>query len=145
MKNTKTNVRRTNPKSTAEMHVLVVDDDEFQCEVMQQTLASIGVGRVTIATSGQEALMKFAAESGAAIDLMVCDLHMPHMDGFEFMGAAAQAGFQGALIIASGQNEDIRRSAELVAQLRRLRVLGAVAKPVQKADLSRLIRMTLYP
>jgi hypothetical protein len=66
------------------------------------------------------------------------------MDGFEFMGAAAQAGFQGALIIVSGQNEDIRRSAELVAQLRRLRVLGAVAKPVQKADLSRLIRMTLY-
>ncbi|TAH13691.1 MAG: response regulator [Curvibacter sp.] len=143
MKTTKTNARRALPKNVAEMHVLVVDDDDFQCEVMQETLTSMGVGLVTIATSGPDALLKLTMESGTTIDLMVCDLHMPHMDGFEFMGAAAQAGFQGALIIASGQSEDIRRSAELVAQLKRFRVLGAVAKPVHKNDLTRLIRMSL--
>ncbi len=143
MKTTKTIVRRAASKNIAEMHVLVVDDDDFQCEVMQQTLASIGVGRVTTATSGPDALLKLTLEPDAAVDLMVCDLLMPNMDGFEFMGAAAQSGFQGALIIVSGQSEDIRRSAELVAQLKRFRVLGAVAKPVQKADLTRLIRMSL--
>ena len=61
--------------------VLVVDDDSSVRRVMAQILGALGYGVVT-ARNGLDALNVFCWE-GEEIDLVVTDLRMPVMDGYE--------------------------------------------------------------
>jgi CheY-like chemotaxis protein len=120
------------------LQVLVVDDDPLQLEIISDLLRDLGVGIVTSAKSGAEAV-RCIAGARSPFQLMVSDLQMPGMDGFEFMEAAAQGGFKGSLIIASGQSSDVMHSASLVARLRRFNLLGTLPKPVDPAALKDLL------
>jgi len=129
------------PRKTVEaLKVLVVDDDPFQLEFIAEVLRGLGVLDITLAASSEQALQaQNRYRDGTPFDLLLCDLHMPGMDGFQLMEAIASAGYKGALIIVSGQGSTVMRSASLVAQLRRFRLLGALEKPVDKSALSALL------
>ena len=62
-------------------HALVVEDDEASRQVMMRALASAG-WRVSEASNGKEGLDRMAESRP---DLIVLDLMMPVMHGFEFM------------------------------------------------------------
>lgn len=129
-------------KSRASLKVLLVDDDPFQLEFIADVLRTLTIQDITQATSGEKALQAMSGIKGgaaSAFDLMISDLHMPGMDGFQFMEAAGKAGFKGALIIASGQDSKVVHSATLVAQLRRFNLLGSLKKPVEATAMSDLI------
>ncbi len=122
------------------LRVLVVDDDPFQLEVIAEALRDLGVIDITTAASGELALQAvLKANKLAAFDLMVSDLHMPGMDGFQYMDAVARSGFYTALIIVSGQSSEVMHSASLVAQLRRFKLLGTLSKPIDKTQLDALV------
>jgi CheY-like chemotaxis protein len=61
------------------MHILVAEDNEFNSELLKQLLA-LGGHQVTLATHGRDALL-LALEG--TFDLLLLDLHMPEMDGFQ--------------------------------------------------------------
>lgn len=116
--------------------VLVVDDDPLQLALLQDYFSSkpgFQVSACDRAQAGLEAVRRFGA---AAFVLAVVDLHMPGMDGFQFMEQLQSSGFRGGLAIVSGQGEAVMHSASLVARLRHFRLLGHWAKPVSRADLS---------
>lgn len=122
------------------LRVLVVDDDPLQLEINADLLRGLGVVDITTSASAELALKAIARAQGAsAFNLMLSDLHMPGMDGFQFMEAVARNGFAGALIIVSGQNSTVVHSASLVAQLRRFKLLGTLGKPVERDKLSELL------
>ncbi len=128
------------PKSREALRVLVVDDDLFQLELNTDLLKGLGVTDIITASNGDLALQAIAKAGGASgFHLMLTDLHMPGMDGFQFMEAAARNGFKGALIIVSGQSTEVMRSASLVAQLRRFKLLGTLTKPVVQTQLSSML------
>src|SRR5215471_18880587 len=58
--------------------ILIVDDEPFNVDYLQQELEDLGYATVS-AANGQEALEKVAAE---VPDLILLDVMMPVMDGF---------------------------------------------------------------
>lgn len=119
------------------MRVLVIDDDSFQLEFLPEVLKTLGLLDISVASSGEQALSSIA--QSAPFDLILVDLYMPGMDGFQFMEALGKRGFKGSMILISGQSSSVLRSAELVAQLRRFNLLGALSKPADRAALEQLI------
>lgn len=128
----------TTPLSRSALKVLLVDDDSFQLDMISEILQSLGIVDITLSSSGAQALQTMNDKS-RTFNLLVMDLHMPGMDGFQFMESVAKTGYNGALIIVSGQSADVMRAATMVAELRRFTLLGAVPKPVGRAALSELI------
>ena len=64
--------------------VMVVDDDAFMRSFVTSTLEAIGVGHVITAENGTDALTQLA-ETDGAVDLVICDIEMPEMTGYEFV------------------------------------------------------------
>jgi len=71
----------TTETKPSQAHILIVEDDEDTLELLQSTFKTKGF-RVTTCQSAQEALEIAPANS---IDLILSDIGMPHMDGFEMM------------------------------------------------------------
>lgn len=130
---------RTQGSQPTRPRALIVDDDGFQLALLKELLHESGWADVTTCNSARAALAAVQHIGANAYGLMLVDLHMPEMDGFQFMAQIEAAGFRGAMVIVSGQSSVVMHSAELVAQLRRFKLLGTVAKPVQKAELLALI------
>ncbi len=61
-------------------NILIVEDEEDLCKVFTLRAQKSGFGVIT-AGDGLQALAKVQTEN---IDLIVLDLMMPHMNGFEF-------------------------------------------------------------
>jgi CheY-like chemotaxis protein len=120
------------------IRVLLVDDDVFQLDFVSEVLMSLDLREVTAMVSGARAL-QLLSQRQQPFDVLLMDLAMPGADGFPFLEAVAQTGFRGATIFMSGHSEVVLRSAKLVAQLRRLTLLGTVAKPVGRTALGELI------
>ena len=66
-----------------ERRILVVEDDESMRELLRLHLSSAGYA-VEVA---EDAIAAGYAVLKAAPDLIVCDVAMPHMDGFELVAA----------------------------------------------------------
>ncbi len=64
--------------------VMVVDDEEFSRKFVVRILESIGIGHVITAENGSVALSRLDETEGD-VDLVICDIEMPEMTGYEFV------------------------------------------------------------
>lgn len=63
--------------------IMVVEDDELGLKYVKTLLQGIGVGLVMGVENGAEAMLVLS-ETEHDIDLVICDVEMPQMNGFEF-------------------------------------------------------------
>lgn len=116
--------------------VLIIDDDDLSIFLIGFTLQKIPyIKSYESVTSGWEAL-KFLEESkGQGPDLILVDLNMPEMDGFEFMERydkkfAAEYPETKLIVVTSSQREsDKTRSLSFRS------VKGFVQKPLTEEKL----------
>jgi DNA-binding NtrC family response regulator len=120
------------------LKVMIIDDDDFQTEFVSDLLAELGLTHIVIANGGKSGLATFDATEPKP-DLLICDIQMPDIDGFEFMKALSERHYSGGVILMSGQGARVLYSASLVAQLSRQNFLGTIEKPVQKEMLMKII------
>ena len=116
------------------LRVLLVDDDEFVLDFVEDMLHGLGVKSVSRSLDGNAAL---AAVDGAIrpLQLLICDLNMPGMDGIEFLRHLADRGFEGGVILSSGSDKRVIKTVESLVQAHKLRFLGTLQKPVEEAAL----------
>ncbi|NMG46445.1 EAL domain-containing protein [Aromatoleum toluvorans] len=110
------------------MKILIVDDDLIVCKILATQLTALGAGEVSCHAWARDALARIAG--GEGIGLIFLDLRMPELDGIEFVRELAHFGYRGGLVLISGEDPRILRTAERLAQAHRLRVLGALSKPI---------------
>ncbi len=65
-----------------DLRILVVDDMAISRQLMVQMLEQIGIGSVSTASDGGQAL---SALRDNPADLVICDLNMPGMDGLALL------------------------------------------------------------
>lgn len=64
------------------LHVLSVDDEPFSQQVLCRMLEHIGIGTISTAGDGQAAL-EVLSTADPPVDIVITDIEMPAMDGFE--------------------------------------------------------------
>jgi len=113
--------------------ILVVDDEKRLCDLVRAYLTQEGF-RVVTASNGQEALYAARHEKP---DLILLDLMMPEMGGFEFMHAYGREG-EAPIIILTAKLEEQDKVLGLE--------LGAddyVTKPFSMRELTARVRAVL--
>ncbi len=70
------------PENIAGMRVLLVEDNELNCEIVEYILRDAGAEVVT-ASNGKTAVDAFAASQPGSFDCVLMDLMMPVMSGYE--------------------------------------------------------------
>ena len=93
--------------------ILIVDDEKSLARAFELKLTHAGFSAQT-ASNGQEALEKLRTQH---FDLMLLDLVMPSMDGFQVLETLKQEGIQLPVIVTSNlsQTEDMKRAKSLGA------------------------------
>ena len=109
-------------------HVLLVEDNDINREIAMELLKMSGI-TVDCARDGQEAVDKFQA-NGEDYDLILMDVQMPVLDGYQATGAIRRSGHPRALSVpiiamtADAFHEDVVRAADAGMD-------GHLAKPIE--------------
>ena len=118
--------------------ILVVDDDEFQRDLIGLQLSNLGCHAILMAANGAEALKQFDLHK-ASLRLIISDLSMPDMDGLVMMRHLAQRDFGGAIVLLSSMQDEILSSAGGLANAHGLNILGCLSKPCNPEKLRSLL------
>lgn len=94
-------------KGRREARVLVVDDEPQMVKIVEGVLRLLGVGSISTAIDGQEALKLVKSSSDKPFDLVVCDWQMPNMDGLEFL-EAFRADYPGTAFVMLTAKTDVQ-------------------------------------
>jgi len=126
------------------MDVLVIDDDDLMCEVVERSLRRIGAGyRVVSAIDGQDGLDILRGRSETKVSqpyLVLLDLNMPRMDGFEFLEEVRKDPklWQSVIFVLTTSNADGDRTRAYDEQIAGYMVKSAVGP--QLAHLATMLR-----
>ena len=127
---------RKGPALLRDLSVLVVEDHDFQREMILGMLARLNARGLHSAADGQAALDILQAQP---IDIIISDIDMPGMDGLEFMRRLAQSRNRASVIIVSAIERGLLESTEAMVKAYGINLLGVIGKPVTRASLACLL------
>ena len=115
--------------------LLAVDDHSDSAELVARVAAKCGYDTQTVADprSLRQMLDDWKPE------VLTLDLCMPEADGIGLLSMLAESGFEGQLVIISGQEVWLRKAAGRLAALRGLKVADDMGKPVDLKALRQLL------
>jgi putative two-component system response regulator len=91
--------------------ILIVDDEHANIDILRRVLARAGFTNVESTTDSRQAAARYLERRH---DLILLDLHMPHLDGLEVMdqlNEIASASFLPILILSGDLTPEARRDA----------------------------------
>ncbi|WP_394242082.1 ATP-binding protein [Vibrio astriarenae] len=88
-------------------HVLVAEDNPINQNIMARQLAALGV-EVTLANDGHQAWSLLQQNQHGQIDLLITDVHMPNMDGYQLAEVVRESAEWRSLPIIACTAEDSR-------------------------------------
>jgi CheY-like chemotaxis protein len=116
--------------------ILIVDDDENICRVVQRMLEAAGYA-VDVATNGREALAKLSPD----VAVVLSDVLMPEMDGIEMLRRVRKEAPKAKIISMSGGGIQEKEHVLEIAQ--RLGAAKTLSKPFTREELLGTIEAVL--
>ena len=116
--------------------ILVVDDSPFILQVMTDILTNLDYDVTTVdnVAAGREQV------ASCEFDLIFTDLHMPHMDGIEFVKQVKQIpGRRFTPIVMLSSEGDAGR----IAEAKRTGISTFLSKPVQEGSLRAILQVVI--
>jgi DNA-binding response OmpR family regulator len=114
----------------------VVEDEELMLDLVASVLEQKGY-RVLLARDGEEAMKIHQANIGR-IDLVLSDIGLPKLDGWESCQQMKQADPTMRIILASGYLEP-----ELKSEIMKVGSIGLIRKPYSPLEILNNIRKAL--
>ena len=91
--------------------LLIIDDEDANIEILERILTRAGFTRIVTSNDSRQATALYVEHRP---DLILLDLHMPHMDGLEVMdqlNEIAEASYLPILILSGDLTPEARRDA----------------------------------
>ena len=115
--------------------ILVVDDEIYMRRLLFDLLKQNGGYLVEVASSAEEALEKI---KGAAFDLIISDIMMPGMNGFELLKEIRAMNIETAVIFITGYG-----SVDAAVEAIKLGVIDYIEKPFDIEQFKNLVSKIL--
>jgi len=117
--------------------ILVIDDEESICLILENFL-SVNYDIV----SKNDGIQALEWLEGNLPDLIICDVQMPNMDGYQFLEKVRQRGYtkHTPVIMLSGSEASKER-----VKCYRLGAQDFLTKPFNPEELEELIKKNLFP
>lgn len=122
-----------------ELNLLVVEDDDFQRQMIVKLLHSLGATSIRDAGNGKQALEMIRMADSRPVDIALCDLKMPEMDGMELLRHLGQEHHNVAIIIISALDGKLLSSVGRMTTMYGIKLLGAIEKPIMPEHLKELL------
>ena len=125
--------------SKAKKKLLFVDDDPAMVKVAAKILGNaLGPDLIEFhdAMSGERGLKK---ADDLQPDIVICDIHMPGMNGFEFCQRVRQSGLPATVILMSAYDED----EDYAIQAKETGADAFLVKPIKKGELLFIVNFIL--
>lgn len=122
-----------------DLHILVVEDDNFQRRTLLSMLRSLGANTISEAANGRAALDIIRHSGEKPVNVTICDLQMPEMDGMEFLRHLGQEAYDVAIIIVSALDSKLLTSVGRMTRMHGIKLLGTIEKPISLERLKELL------
>jgi putative two-component system response regulator len=120
----------------AEARILIVDDNKINVELLVSILTHAGYRQITSTTDPREVR---GLQEAAPFDIILLDIRMPHLDGFQVMAQLAELAaddYLPVLVLTAHSDAETRRRALTVG------AKDFITKPVDRTELlSRVANM----
>src|SRR5919109_3459027 len=114
--------------------ILVVDDARSTCKALEVLLSREGYTVLT-ATSGEAALASLETQE---VDLLLCDVKMPKMDGLTLLGHVKSRAPGVAVVMMSGHHDITAAVEDMKAG-----AFDYLMKPLSKENVLRVVQKAL--
>lgn len=123
-------------KREDELVIMVVEDHAFQRKTLLHQIRSLGYQQLLEAQDGLSALALCQLHQ---VDILICDLRMPGMDGMALLRRLSLGGFKGGIILSSALEDDVVAAVLRMSAAYGLQVLGRLEKPSSPQQIRQLI------
>ena len=118
-----------------DLSVLILEDDDFQRNIIADMASALGIASIFSASNGRQALEIVHGANSKPLDVVLCDLNMPEMDGMEFLRHLGEEHQNVAVILISSLDGKLLSSVGRMAQMYGIQLLGVIEKPVVLVNL----------
>lgn len=116
------------------LNILAIDDDEISLKLLEIILAeNLYISSITTAKDGLEAME--ILESRFDINLILLDIYMPRLNGFEFLNNFKKRQYLQDIPVIAISTDMAQRQKAL-----ELGVYEFIVKPISKKSLNKLIK-----
>lgn len=122
---------RKDENALAGLRILIVDDNNAFLKLVSSMLGRLGIGQIYIAPDGKQALkMLYSYGDLSPINLIMCDLCMPHLDGLQLLRQTRFMQPAYPFLMVTGSADE-----QTVLEAKAAGVSGFLAKPFTLEEL----------